>query len=173
MSKKNPKNYGIKNIDFGSGVTLLIENFKDNQVKSFIDSIVNNTCSSYVKYDLKKSKTIVNKKTVLPILSNELKVANDDNLYFIFDDLAKMRYVGIKDDNTINQRLKDHLLETNLNSTYSTRMKDVIRFIEVDGKDTLYVLTTKVSPEYMNKSVEKYFLEYFWSKCQADWNKTG
>lgn len=173
MSKKKPKNYEIKNIDFGNVVTLVIENFRDNKLHNFIASIKHGSCGSYIEYDLSKTKTIVGKKTVLPVKFNGINLDKDDNLYFIFDCFSKLRYVGIKDDSKAHLRLNDHLVDSNLSSKYKTCLEFVINYIEIEKKNKLYILTTKVTPEYMLKSVEKYFIESFWLKQEAQWNSKG
>ena len=106
----------------------------------------------------------------------EINVSPQNNVYFIFDQDFKCRYVGKKGTKeNINSRLKLHLKanETLNNSNpTSSCIREVCSYINSSIKNkTMYVITLCIEPSFMAEGVESYFIDYFREKGEADWVK--
>jgi len=174
MSKKKPKVYDLKfgnKLDFGDMASALLEEFQLNFITDR---------TKYIQLDYLQGQTVtaVAGKITMPSLTiGSINVSQQHNCYMLFDVNLDCRYVGIRDDNQIVTRLKNHLVEGNVGkSATQSNIEKVMNYYN-SGNSTIYLLTFEVTPYYMVKAVESWIMNHYWRKISTvsgvnlcDWN---
>lgn len=106
------------------------------------------------------------------VIKNKIEVPESHNVYFIFDEKFKCKYVGKKSyKETINYRINLHLVA---NQTLDNEHPTLSKIVEVcdylnSGYKVMYLITCEIKPKYMVESVESYFIDFYRGKEEADW----